>query len=65
MARLAMQSAGVDVEEIDRTEELYRARDRERLKAQVESGDLRAKIDTIVTEPETTEETVSEEDAKR
>jgi CPA2 family monovalent cation:H+ antiporter-2/glutathione-regulated potassium-efflux system protein KefB len=64
MARLAMQSAGVDVEEIDRSEELYRARDRERLRAQVETGDLRAKIDTIVTEPETTEEAVSEDDAK-
>ena len=33
MARMAMESVGVDVEEIDRAEELYRARDRERLKA--------------------------------
>ena len=31
MARLAMESVGVDDEEIDRTEDLYRARDRERL----------------------------------
>ena len=52
MARLAMESVGVDVEEIDRTENLYRARDRERLKAQIESGDLRAQIDRIVTSPE-------------
>jgi CPA2 family monovalent cation:H+ antiporter-2/glutathione-regulated potassium-efflux system protein KefB len=52
MARLAMESAGVDEEEIDRAEALYRARDRERLKAQIESGDLRAQIDTIFTEPE-------------
>ena len=52
MARLAMASAGVDEEEIDRTEALYRARDRERLKAQVESGDLRAQIDRVITEPE-------------
>ena len=31
-------AAGVDVEEIDRSEALYRARDRERLKAQIETG---------------------------
>ncbi|HST37178.1 MAG TPA: cation:proton antiporter [Allosphingosinicella sp.] len=52
MARMAMQSVGVDVQEIDKTEELYRARDRERLKAQIETGDLRAKIDRIITSPE-------------
>ncbi len=52
MARMAMESAGVDAEEIERTENLYRLRDRERLKAQVESGDLRAEIETIITEPE-------------
>ena len=52
MARMAMQQLGVSREEIDRTEDLYRARDRERLKAQLETGDLRAKIDRILTEPE-------------
>ena len=52
MARLAMENVGVDIEEIDRTENLYRARDRERLKAQLETGDLRAKIDRIITKPE-------------
>ncbi len=52
MARMAMERVGVDSQEIDRTEDLYRARDRERLKAQLESGDLRAKIDRIITEPE-------------
>jgi CPA2 family monovalent cation:H+ antiporter-2/glutathione-regulated potassium-efflux system protein KefB len=52
MARMAMESVGVDLEEIDRTEELYRARDRERLKAQIASGDLRAQIDRIITAPE-------------
>ena len=52
MARMAMESAGVDAEEIERTEDLYRLRDRERLKAQVETGDLRAEIETIITEPE-------------
>jgi CPA2 family monovalent cation:H+ antiporter-2/glutathione-regulated potassium-efflux system protein KefB len=60
-----MESTGVDVEEIDRTEDLYRARDRERLKAQIATGDMRAKVDSVITEPETTEETVSEEDGKR
>ena len=64
MARLAMQSAGVDVEEIDRTEDLYRARDRERLRAQIESGDIRAQIDTMITEPETAEEAGSEDRVK-
>ena len=52
MARMAMERVGVDAEEINRTEDLYRASDHERLKAQLESGDLRAKIDRIITEPE-------------
>ena len=52
MARLAMESTGVDSEEIDRTERLFRARDCERLEAQRESGDLRARVDRIITEPE-------------
>jgi CPA2 family monovalent cation:H+ antiporter-2/glutathione-regulated potassium-efflux system protein KefB len=52
MARMAMESVGVDVEEIDRTENLYRARDRERLKAQLAAGDLRVQMDRIITEPE-------------
>jgi glutathione-regulated potassium-efflux system protein KefB len=49
MARMAMEKVGVEREEIDRTEDLYRARDRERLKAQLETGDLRARIDRIIT----------------
>ncbi|MGE0180563.1 MAG: sodium:proton exchanger, partial [Sphingomonas sp.] len=52
MARLAMESAGIDEQEIDRTESLYRARDRERLKAQIAAGDMAAMRETIVTEPE-------------
>jgi CPA2 family monovalent cation:H+ antiporter-2/glutathione-regulated potassium-efflux system protein KefB len=52
MARMAMEKVGVEREEIDRTEDLYRARDRERLKAQLETGDLRARIDRMITEPE-------------
>ncbi|HVL30079.1 MAG TPA: NAD-binding protein, partial [Sphingomicrobium sp.] len=52
MARLAMESTGVDSEEIDRTERLFRSRDCERLEAQIRSGDLRARIDRIFTAPE-------------
>lgn len=52
MARLAMEAAGVDEEEIDRTEDLYRRRDRERLRIQHEAGDLRAARDTINENPE-------------
>ena len=52
MARMAMERVGVNAAEVDRTEELYRARDHERLKAQLESGDLRAKNDRMFTEPE-------------
>jgi CPA2 family monovalent cation:H+ antiporter-2/glutathione-regulated potassium-efflux system protein KefB len=56
MARMAMERVGVGAEEIERTEDLYRARDRERLKAQLETGDLRAKIERMFTEPEKTAE---------
>ena len=52
MARLAMESSGVDGEEIDRTERLFRSRDCERLEAQIASGDMRARIDRIITSPE-------------
>jgi glutathione-regulated potassium-efflux system protein KefB len=56
MARMAMAKVGVGEEEIDRSEDLYRARDRERLKAQLETGDLRARIDRMITESEPAEE---------
>jgi CPA2 family monovalent cation:H+ antiporter-2/glutathione-regulated potassium-efflux system protein KefB len=49
MARLAMQEIGVDEGEIDETEQLYRDRDRERLDAQAESGDIRAGREKIIT----------------
>jgi CPA2 family monovalent cation:H+ antiporter-2/glutathione-regulated potassium-efflux system protein KefB len=52
MARMAMESTGVDSEEIDRTERRFRARDCERLEAQIETGDMRASIDRIITSPE-------------
>ncbi len=42
MARNAMTALEIAPEEIDRTESLYRARDRERLKIQFEAGDLRS-----------------------
>jgi CPA2 family monovalent cation:H+ antiporter-2/glutathione-regulated potassium-efflux system protein KefB len=52
MARMAMEKVGVGIEEIDRTEDLYRARDHERLKAQLKTGDLRAQSERMFTEPE-------------
>ncbi|WP_010164117.1 cation:proton antiporter domain-containing protein [Sphingomonas sp. PAMC 26617] len=50
MARLALLKVGVDQAEIDRSEELYRREDRERLKAQVEAGDIRVARDRIITQ---------------
>ncbi|NJR77162.1 cation:proton antiporter [Sphingomonas corticis] len=42
MARLALKGLGVADAEISRAEEMYRARDKERLRIQVEAGDIRA-----------------------
>ena len=42
MARMAMRTLDIDDGEIDRVETVYRSRDKERLKVQIESGDLRA-----------------------
>ncbi|KQN93467.1 sodium:proton exchanger [Sphingomonas sp. Leaf231] len=42
MARLAMGGLGIAPAEIDRAEQMYRARDKERLRIQVEAGDIRA-----------------------
>jgi voltage-gated potassium channel Kch len=42
MARLAMEGLGISPAEIDRAEQMYRARDRERLRIQIEAGDIRA-----------------------
>ena len=52
MARMAMEKVGVGAEQIDRTEGLYRARDRERLKAQLEANDLRVRTEPMFTKPE-------------
>ena len=52
MARLALEEVGVGPEEIERAEEEYRSRDRERLHRQVETGDLGAAHDRILTQPQ-------------
>ena len=51
MARMALSSLGIEDDEIARTEDMYRARDKERLKAQVEAGDVRAAVDRVITQP--------------
>ncbi|MDQ2892312.1 MAG: cation:proton antiporter [Pseudomonadota bacterium] len=42
MARLAMEQLGLDGTAIDRAEDMYRSKDKERLRIQVEAGDIRA-----------------------
>jgi CPA2 family monovalent cation:H+ antiporter-2/glutathione-regulated potassium-efflux system protein KefB len=42
MARLAMRGLGIAAADIDLAEQMYRARDKERLRIQVEAGDIRA-----------------------
>lgn len=49
MARLALEDTGVSLEQINRAEDMYRARDRERLTLQIEAGDMRAARDRIIT----------------
>ena len=49
MARLALQGLEVGADQIDRAEDMYRARDRERLKLQIETGDIRVARDRIIT----------------
>ncbi|MET0180067.1 MAG: cation:proton antiporter [Novosphingobium sp.] len=51
MARLALEALGNGQEEIDRAESMYRARDKERLKVQIEAGDVRAARDGVLTQP--------------
>lgn len=52
MARLALEQLGVGLEEIERAEDMYRARDTERLSLQLESGDISAARDRIITQQE-------------
>jgi CPA2 family monovalent cation:H+ antiporter-2/glutathione-regulated potassium-efflux system protein KefB len=49
MARMAMESLDIEPGEIDSVEDIYRSRDKERLKAQFETGDVRAARDRIIT----------------
>jgi CPA2 family monovalent cation:H+ antiporter-2/glutathione-regulated potassium-efflux system protein KefB len=49
MARKGMSAVGVSDEQVEKTEALYRKRDRERLKAQHEAGSLHVAIDRIIT----------------
>jgi monovalent cation:proton antiporter-2 (CPA2) family protein len=55
MARLALEDTGASQEAINRAEDMYRARDRERLTLQIESGDLTAARDRIITRREVSE----------
>lgn len=52
MARIALNDAGVSEEEINRAEDMFRANDRERLKLQIEAGDVRVARDRIITQPQ-------------
>jgi CPA2 family monovalent cation:H+ antiporter-2/glutathione-regulated potassium-efflux system protein KefB len=52
MARLALEQLEIGEEAIDRAEDMYRARDKERFKKQIETGDIRAARDRILTQPE-------------
>jgi len=51
MARIALEDSGVSIEAINRAEEAYRASDRERLKIQIEAGDIRAAREKIIVKP--------------
>lgn len=51
LARNALGGLGVSLDDIARAEGIYRARDRERLSLQFETGDLRAARDRILTQP--------------
>ncbi|MEH3047718.1 cation:proton antiporter domain-containing protein [Sphingomonas adhaesiva] len=50
MARLAMADLGISRADIDRAEDMYRARDKERLRIQLEAGDLRAAREMVAAQ---------------
>lgn len=52
MGRMALRSIGVDEMEIDRSEDIYRRTDKERLRVQAETGDMRAARDITITQVE-------------
>ncbi len=51
MARMALEDAGVSLDAIRRAEDMYRLRDKERLSAQIESGDIHTARDKVITAP--------------
>ena len=51
MGRVALQALEVSRGDVERAEAAYRARDKERLTAQYQSGDIRAARDRIFTQP--------------
>lgn len=51
LARLALEELGTSREAVNRAEDIYRVRDRERLTLQVEAGDIRTARDRIITSP--------------
>jgi len=52
MARAALEGLGESLEAIDRAEAMYRSRDKERLRVQIETGDVSAARDRIIVQPE-------------
>ena len=50
MARLALEGLQVEKADIDRAEDMYRARDKERLRIQVEAGDMAAARASVARE---------------
>ena len=50
MGRLALEELGTSEEAIDRAEAMYRGRDKERLKLQIESGDVSTARDRIIVQ---------------
>ncbi|MEL0250819.1 MAG: sodium:proton exchanger, partial [Novosphingobium sp.] len=52
MARIALSDAGLSEEAVRRAEDMFRASDRERLKLQIEAGDVRVARDRIITKPQ-------------
>lgn len=51
LARLALAELGVDEDEVDRAERAFRERDAERLRAQTDTGDVRAGLDRMILGP--------------
>jgi CPA2 family monovalent cation:H+ antiporter-2/glutathione-regulated potassium-efflux system protein KefB len=52
MGRAALTELGTSEEAIDRAETMFRNRDKERLKIQIETQDVSAARDRIIVQPE-------------